>query len=275
MKRSLILLFVAITLYLTGRVLAATDLQPWAPAAAEAVAALIALVAILLGATDLWRAYGHLLKDLFKKQPGPAQAAPVAVDPAQETMDRVTRLLTRIEPNATDAEARLQDARIATDLLTRQVLKVVERVEGLERQADYLNQVTDAIRSGQRTDVAYLAGKMSDDSLRTLLLSPYLTSRSDFQTEAFVLLANERGSLEECAVGYSRLITALVTQLAQARTRIIGMEQSIAMLEASSPILMIETGLQKSLEALNLRAEPALRWTAKQALPSGVQGYLR
>ncbi|GIK37606.1 MAG: hypothetical protein BroJett011_14390 [Chloroflexota bacterium] len=276
MRRSLILLFVAITLYLISRVLLATDLPPWIPAAVEAVAVLVAIVAVMMGAVHLWRAYGHLLKALFKEQPAAlAQAAPPPPDPAKETMDRVTQLLARIEPNSADAEARLQDVRVATDTLTRQVLKLVERVEGLEHQANYLNQVTDAIRSGQRTEIAYLAGKIGDESLRTLLLSSYLVSREDFKTEVFVLLANEHGSLEECAAGYGRLITALVGQLAQARTRIVGLEQSITMLEASSPLLLIEQGLQQSIEALNLRAEPALRWTAKQTLPAGVQGYLR
>lgn len=197
-----------------------------------------------------------------------------AQDPAKETMDRLTKLLSKIEPNSAAAEAKLLDARTATEVLTRQVLKVVERVEHLERQADCINQTVVAIRTGQRADIAYLAGKLGDDSLRQILLSPYLVSRPDFQTEAFGLLANERGSLEECAAGYSRLVTALVVQLARARTRILSLEQSVQMLEASHPLLQIEQGLQQSVEALNLRTEPALRWTAKQALPAGVQGYL-
>jgi hypothetical protein len=214
-------------------------------------------------------------KFIQRRQQNKAEAKPAAPpDPAVETMNQLTRLLANIEPNSVEAEARLMDARIATEALTRQVLKVVERVEDLERQAGYLNRAIDAIRTGQRKEIAYLAGKLGDENLRALLLSPFLATRDDFKTEAFVLLANERGSLEECAAGYVRLVTALVGQLAQARTRIIGLEQSVTMLEATHPVLLIEVGLKESIEALNLRAEPALRWSAKQALPAGVQGYL-
>ncbi|MCL4295709.1 MAG: hypothetical protein KJ077_08275 [Anaerolineae bacterium] len=222
-----------------------------------------------------WAIWKFIEHRRAKAKPAEIEVTPPPPDPAAEAADRLAQLLARIEPNSATAEAGLLDARIATDLLTRQVLKVVERVETLERRAGYLAQAADAIQAGQRDQVAYLAGKVGDDSLQTLLLSPYLITRADLKTEAFVLLANERGSLEECAAGYSRLITALVGQLAQARTRILGLEQSIQMLEASHPILLIEQGLKESIDALNLRAEPALRWTARQALPAGVQGYLR
>lgn len=227
------------------------------------------IVAIVLFGIYAWNRWGK--KALEKPAPPP----PAPPDPAAEAMDRVARLLAQIEPNAADAEARLRDAEMAADVLMRQVLKVVDRIEELERQADFINQATDAIQAGQRDQIAYLAGKIGDDSLRALLLSPYLVTRQDFRSEAFVLLANERGTLEESAAGYGRLVTALVGQLAQARTRVIGLDQQIQMLEASHPILLIEQGLNKSIEALNLRAQPALRWTAKQALPAGVAGYLR
>lgn len=211
-------------------------------------------------------------------QPDPASRSATketeAGDPAVESMNRLARLLSRVEPNSSEAEARLADARNATEALSRQVLRVVERIEELERQAGYLNQAVEAIHGGEREKIAYLAAKVADDGLRRLLLSPFLVSRDDFKAEAYVLLANERGSLEECALGYSRLVKALVSQLAQARKRIIALEQSVTMLEATSPVLVIEVGLRKSIEALNLRAEPALRWTAKQELPPGVQGYL-
>lgn len=190
-------------------------------------------------------------------------------------MERVARLLAAIEPNTTKAEAQLRDARMATQTLMAQVIKVVERIEDLERQAGFIAEAVEAIHTGSREQVAYVAAKVSDDSLRQMLQSPYVVSRDDFKTEAFVLLANERGTLEECAAGYGRLVTALCGQLAQARTRATGLEQSIVMLEASHPILMIEQGLSKSIDALNLRATPALRWTAKQALPAGVAGYLK
>lgn len=195
-------------------------------------------------------------------------------DPAVEAMNRLARLLSRVEPDSAEAEARLADARTATEALSQQVLRVVERIEELERQAAYLNEAVDAIRTGDREKIAYVAGKVADDGLRALLLSPQLASRDAFKAEAYVLLASERGSLEECALGYSRLVQALVGQLAQARKRIIALEQSVTMLEATSPVLLIEVGLRRSIDALNLRAEPALRWTAKQELPPGVQGYL-
>lgn len=234
---------------------------------------------VLIGAIylgwKLWRKIKKEDREIKREAEIVVPPPPLPPDPATETVDRLTKLLSRIEPNTAEAEAKLFDARTATETLTRQVLKVVERVENLERQAGYIGQAVEAIQTGQRDKVAYLAGKLGDDSLRSLLLSPYLVSRDDFKIEAFVLLANERGSLEECAAGYGRLVTALVAQLAQARTRIIGLEQSIQMLEASHPLILIEQGLQKSIEALNLRAEPALRWTAKQALPAGVQGYLK
>lgn len=198
----------------------------------------------------------------------------VPTDPAIETMTRLARLLSRVEPDSAEAEARLADARAATEALSKQVLRVVERIEDLERQEATLSEAVDAIRTGDREKIAYLAGKVSDDGLRALLLSPHLVARDDFKAEAYVLLANERGSLEECALGYGRLVKALVSQLAQARKRIIALEQSVTMLEATSPVLVIEVGLRKSIDALNLRAEPALRWTAKQELPPGVQGYL-
>lgn len=222
-----------------------------------------------------WAIWKFIEHRRAKTKAADIEITPPPPDPAAETMDRLAQLLARIEPNSASAEARLQDARIATETLTRQVLKVVERIENLERQAGYLIQVTEAIQAGQRDQIAYIAARLGDDSLRSILLSPYLVTRADLKTEALVLIANERGGLEECAAGYGRLVTALVTQLAQARIRILSLEQSIQMLEASHPILLIEQGLQSSVDALNLRAEPALRWTAKQALPAGVQGYLR
>lgn len=265
---SIIGLIFAAALFLSAGVLAATDLPPWVSVSARSGGVFIAALSLLFLGIHLWRTYGHLLKS----RPKPASPPP---DPAAETMDRLARLLAKIEPNSAAAEARLQDAKIAAETLMKQALRVVERIEELERQATFINQAADAIKSGQRDQVAYLAGKVGDDSLRTMPLSPYLITRSDFRTEAFILLASERGALEESAAGYGRLVTALVGQLAQARTRVIGLEQQIRMLEASHPILLIEQGLNESIKALNLRAEPALRWTAKQALPAGVQGYIR
>lgn len=195
-------------------------------------------------------------------------------DPAMEAMERLTKLLAAIEPNTTAAESKLRDAQMAAEILVRQILRVVDRIEELERKAGYVSEAIEAIRKGSREDLAYIAGKFSDTGLQTLLLSPYLVTRENMRTEAYVLLGNERGSLEECAAGYGRLTTALVAQLAQARTRALGLQQQIQMLEASHPLLQIEQGFQESVKALNLRAQPALRWTAKQSLPSGVQGYL-
>ncbi|MCL4296403.1 MAG: hypothetical protein KJ077_11775 [Anaerolineae bacterium] len=273
MRKIITCLLISSILYFSGPVLAATDLPIWSPLAVRAAASFLLVITSLLLLNYLWRKYGQ---NLFKSPAAVhGEEKPPIVDPAKETMDRLAKLLSKIEPNTTDAEARLQDARIATETLIRQVLKVVERVEDLERQANYIGQATEAIQAGRRDDLAYLAGKINDSGLRTLLLSPYLASRTDLKTEAFVLLANERGTLEECAAGYGRLVTALCGQLAQARSRIVGLEQQIEMLEASHPILLIEQGLQESVDALNLRAQPALRWTAKQALPAGVQGYLK
>lgn len=229
----------------------------------------IFVVVLVLFGIYAWRRWG---KRLIEK-PSPAPLPPP--DPAVEAMERVTRLLSVIEPNTAKAEAQLRDARMATQTLMSQVLKVVERIESLERQAGYITEAVEAIHSGSREQVAYIAGKVGDDSLRQMLLSPYVCGREDFRSEAFILLANERGTLEECAAGYGRLVTALCGQLAQARTRVTGLEQSVVMLEASHPILLIEQGLSKSIDALNLRATPALRWTAKQALPVGVAGYLK
>ena len=219
-----------------------------------------------------WVAWKLYKRHVVKEESVAAEAKPA--DPAIEAMDRLTRLLAAIEPNTSAAEAKLLDAQVAAEVLVKQILRVVERVEELERKADYVSEAIEAIHSGERDRVAYVAGKFNDVSLQALLLSPYVVTRADLKTEAFVLLGHERGSLEECAAGYGRLTTALVAQLAQARSRILGLQQQIQMLEASHPLLQIEHGFQESIKALNLRAQPALRWTAKQALPAGVQSYL-
>lgn len=222
------------------------------------------LAALTVAGIWLWHKWG---RKAIKKPVTPP-------DPAVETMDRLALLLASIEPNTQEAEKKLMDAKVASENLMRQILVVVEKIEELEREAQHIAQVVEAIRGGKRDEIAYWAGHIRDKTLRPLLLSPYLESRDDLRTEAFVLLANERGTLEECAHGYGKLVSALAGQLAQARNRTIGLEAQVQMLEASHPILLIEKGLSESIDALNLRAQPALRWTAKQQLPSGIRGFL-
>lgn len=204
----------------------------------------------------------------------PEQPAPKEAKPIQQAMLRLTDLLAGLEPNTQEADIRLMDARQWTETLVSQVLRVVEKIEEMEEQVKNLGEAIEAINSGQRDKVAYAAGKVTDPVIQQLLRSPYIIRRPEFRTDAITLISGEMGTLEQWGRSYSNFVTALFAQLAQVRDRAVMLQAGRNMLEASKPVLQIQTSLDEAGTALQLRAQPALRMMARQALPGPASGLL-
>lgn len=195
-------------------------------------------------------------------------------DKTTESMSRLLNLLSSIEPNVEKAEAKILDAQIQTEILVNQILRVTQKIEELEIKIEIISDIVSSIRENNRENLVYSAARLNDNILQKFLLSTYILSRQELKNEAYVLLLYEKGTMEQIGESYSRMVSALVSQLSLARGKIAGLQQQIQMLESSHPLLQIESSLKDSVEVLNLRAQPALRWTAKREVPANIQGYL-
>lgn len=209
---------------------------------------------------------------LFKRVPLPEPekppAAPEEARPIQQAMVKLSDFLAQMEPNVQEADTRLLDAKQWTETLVSQVLRVVEKIEEMESQIKSLGDAIEAINSGERDKVAYAAGLIADPTIRQILRSPYVVKRQDFRAEAITLISGEMGTLVQWGRSYGNFVTALFTQISLARDKAVMLEAGRDMLEASKPVLQIQVSLNEARDALQLRAQPALRMMARQALPA-------
>lgn len=234
----------------------------------------ILLIAIaLIGLWYVWKFYLQKKLNSKKQKSSENNEQVVIEDKTADSMNRLITLLSTIEPNVERAESCLLDAQVQTEILVNQILRVVQKVEELELRVICIENIISALQSDDRQGVVFNVAKLDDLILQKFLMSPFIL-RQDLKIEALSLLSYERGTVIKFGESYSRLVTSLVNQLSLARGKINGLQQQIQMLEATHPLLVIESSLKKSVDVLNLRAQPALRWTAKKEIPAQIQGYL-
>jgi hypothetical protein len=264
------LLLLAMASYGLSQVVLSTEVPRWIATALEWLGYLLLVGA---GIATIYAVF-LLLRSMVPKPDSEPAPIPTEAKPIQQAMVKLSDLLAQLEPNVQEADAKLLDAQTWTGALVAQVLRVVEKIEEMEGQVKALGEAIEAINGGERDKVAYAAGKVADPTIRQILRSPYIVKRPDFRADAITLISGEMGTLEQWGRSYGNFVTALFAQISMARDKAVMLQAGRDMLEASQPVLLIQMSLNEASDALRLRAQPALRMMARQALPAPVVSLL-